>query len=73
MIWSCTELLRYGNGARLDGDAFPETSTATVHCESDSGTVIIEVPTEWEALPDAELLQRIELARTGADEDANEE
>jgi hypothetical protein len=35
--------------------------------------VVIEVPTEWDALPEAALVQRIELARSDADEDASEE
>ena len=70
MMWSCTELLRYGIGARLAGEALPEPTIATLRCEPGSSVVIIELPTEWDAFPDAEFVQRIELAGTGAGEDA---
>ena len=71
--WTCSEQYSTGLGDRLEGKASPATPHAMVRCDSERGIVNFELSTDWESLSESELVEQIELAMSGADDDQEEE
>ncbi len=70
--WTCSEQSSTGLGDRLEGKASPATPHVMVRCDSERGVVNFELSTDWESLSEPELVEHIELALRGADNDQDE-
>ena len=72
-VWACSEDSRLGSDEWLEEDAPPETTRTLVRCGSERGAVSLWLSTHWQLLSDQELVEQIERAQRGADEDADED
>ena len=72
-VWACSEDSRMGSDGWLEEDAPPETTCTLVRCGSERGAVNLWLSTDWQLLSDQGLVEQIERALSGADEDADGE